>query len=170
MEAKKRRSYYQSSHIDGSAVRKLNTVPEYDREYERIRHQEPRKVKKHKTRRKPAINIFSFLVLVTAIGITLSSAVSYLQAQISVNDLNKSVSAKERQLATLTADNDALLSEINTSLDLKKIFDVAVKDLGMVFPNKSQIVTYERAICEYVRQYDKIPEAKAEDLFAKMFQ
>lgn len=172
MDAKKKRNYYQSSYYDGSAVRKLNTVPEeIRREREEIRPLAPvKKAPKAKPRRNPAINLFTFLMLTAAIGVTLYSAVDYLRVQTEITDLSKAVSASEVQLATLKADNDAALSKINSSLDLEKVFETAVNELGMVFPNKNQVVTYESAISEYIRQYDSVPKANAEELLDKLFR
>lgn len=171
MDAKKKRNYYQpTAYIDGSTVRKLNTVPEIRREREEIRQPQPKKVPKAKPRRKPAIGLFSFVILTAAMGITLYSAVDYLKVLTQITDLSKSISSSEVQLAELTADNDAALSKINASLDLEDIFNKAVNDLGMVFPNKNQVITYEAAVSEYVRQYDTVPEANAEDLLEKLFK
>lgn len=170
MEAKNKRSYYQTSYYDGSAVRKLNTLPETRREPEELRPLKPKKAPKAKPRRNPAINLVTFLMLTVAIGVTLYSAVDYLRVQTAITDLSKAVSASEVELATVTADNDAALSKINTSLDLEKVFDIAVNELGMVFPNNNQVVTYESAISEYVRQYDSVPKANAEELLDKLFK
>lgn len=170
MDAKKRRIYTQSGSYDGNAARQFNIVPEITREEEIIRRERPRQVPKAKPRRNPAINFLTFLTLLVAIGVTLFSAVNYLKVQTQITDLSKSVSAKEIELAQLKADNDAALNKINTSLDLKNVFDVAVSELGMVFPNNNKVVTYESAVSEYVRQYDSVPEANAEELLDKLFK
>lgn len=170
MEEKNKRSYYTTSSYDGSAVRKLNTIPNTRREQDEIRRQEPRKAPKARPRRKPAIGLFTFLVLTAAIGITLYSAVDYLNVQMEITNLGKTVAARELELTKLIANNDATLSEIDTSLDLKQVFDVAVNELGMVFPNNNQVITYESAVSEYVRQYDRVPEADAKELLRQLFQ
>lgn len=170
MEEKNKRSYYSTNYYDGSAVRKLNTLPETRREREEIRRPEPKKVPKAKPRRNPAINLVTFLMLTAAIGVTLYSAVDYLKVQTEITNLSKAVSSSEVELTKLTADNDAALSKIDTSLDLKEVFEIAVNELGMVFPNQNQVVTYESAVSEYVRQYDSVPEAKAEELLDQLFK
>ena len=170
MEAKRKYNYHQRQYVDGSNVRKLNTLPEYGREPERIKQPERRKQHNRQLQIQPAINLVSFLVLAVALSITIYMAIDYVNAQIAVYDLNKTISSTEKELTKLTADNDAKLSEIDTTLDLKKVFETAVNDLGMVFPDHNKIVTYETAVSEYVRQYDKIPEANSEDLFEKLFK
>lgn len=170
MGTNRRREYNQTSYYDGNAVRKLNTVPEIRRETEEIRPVAPKRAPKTRQRRNPAIGFMSFIMLTAAIGVTLSVTVNYIKATTEISDLNKSISATEIELESLTADNNAALSKINASIDLEKVFETAVHDLGMVFPNKNQIVNYETAICEYVRQYDSVPEANAEELLEKLFK
>lgn len=170
MGANRRREYNQTSYYDGNAVRKLNTIPEIRRETEEIRPVTPKRAPKTRQRRNSAISFMSFLMLTAAIGVTLSATVNYIKATTEISDLNKSISATELELDSLTADNDAALSKINSSIDLQKVFETAVNELGMVFPNKNQVVNYETAICEYVRQYDSVPEANAEELLEKLFK
>ena len=43
-------------------------------------------------------------------------------------------------------------------MDLDHIYDVATKELGMVYANKNQILLYDKTESEYVRQYEDVPE------------
>ena len=43
-------------------------------------------------------------------------------------------------------------------MDLDYIYDVATKELGMVYANKDQILLYDKTESEYVRQYEDVPE------------
>ena len=56
------------------------------------------------------------------------------------------------------ADNDALETRINTSIDLDNIYKIATEELGMVYANKDQVRMYNKTESEYVRQYEDIPE------------
>ena len=56
------------------------------------------------------------------------------------------------------AENDALETSINTSIDLNEIYEIATKELGMVYANKDQVLLYDKTESEYVRQYEDIPE------------
>ena len=58
----------------------------------------------------------------------------------------------------LKGDNDALLTRINTSVDLDYVYKVATEELGMVYANKDQVRLYNKTESEYVRQYEDIPE------------
>ena len=57
----------------------------------------------------------------------------------------------------IRSENDALETRINTSIDLDHIYDVAVRELGMVSANRGQIIRYKNTESEYVRQYEDIP-------------
>jgi len=170
MEAKKKRNYNNLSYYDGSAVRKLNVVPQIDQEPEIIRREAPRRAPKPKSKRKPAINFFTFVVMTAAMGITMYSAINYLKVQTEVADLKKSISVTVSETEKLKNDNDAELSRINSEIDLEKIFKTAVNELGMLFPNNNKVVTYESAVNEYVHQYDSIPETNAQDIFDQLFK
>lgn len=169
MSADKRRNYYQTNYYNGSAARKLNTVPQTHREVEEIRPVAPVKVPKTKVRRKPAIGFMMFVTMTGALMMTLYTAVDYVKAQLEVHDLTKAIAASELQLSQMTMENEAALKKINSKIDLEDIFNKATNELGMVFPNNNKVITYKAAVCEYIRQYDSVPEANAEDLLEKLF-
>ena len=39
------------------------------------------------------------------------------------------------------------------------IYDTAVNDLGMIYPGKGQVITYDSKESEYVKQFKDVPEA-----------
>ena len=63
-----------------------------------------------------------------------------------------------KELEFLKSENDALETRINTSLDLDYVYRVATEELGMVYPNKNQVILYNKTESEYVRQYEDIPK------------
>ena len=60
---------------------------------------------------------------------------------------------------TLKENNDVLESDINASIDYDAIYDTAVNELGMVYPEKKQVITYDSKESEYVKQYKDVPES-----------
>ena len=58
----------------------------------------------------------------------------------------------------LKLSNDAAYSKAVSSVDLDKIRDIAINELGMVYANQDQIVTYEKQDKDYVRQYEEVPK------------
>jgi cell division protein FtsL len=160
MEAKRRQ--YQAedsrtSYVDGNTVRKLNAAPERRRE-ERIHEVPvPRRQKHKKTAAFSGINLASLMVLTVATAISVFVCVEYLQLQMKVSSMEKSIVTMEKKLITLTNENDAAYASIDTQIDLDYIYQVAVGELGMVYPNKNEIITYQSNDDGYVRQYEDIP-------------
>ena len=64
----------------------------------------------------------------------------------------------EEKLEKMRTENDALETSINTSIDLNEIYEIATKELGMVYAKKDQVLLYDKTESEYVRQYEDIPE------------
>ena len=80
-----------------------------------------------------------------------------------VNDSGRPVMSNtaevlESEIETLKSENDALETSINTYVDLDHVYEVATKDLGMVYANKDQVILYDKTESEYVRQYEDIPQ------------
>ena len=89
---------------------------------------------------------------------TLYICVSYLKLQSSVTARLNHIESLEESIEKLKGDNDALLTRINTSVDLDYVYKVATEELGMVYANKDQVRLYNKTESEYVRQYEDIPE------------
>ena len=86
------------------------------------------------------------------------TCVSYLQLQSSIAARLNHIEALEASIEKKKADNDALETRINTSIDLDNIYKIATEELGMVYANKDQVRMYNKTESEYVRQYEDIPE------------
>ncbi len=104
------------------------------------------------------MNLFSVLLLTAAVICTLYICVSYLKLQSSVTARLNHIESLEESIEKLKGDNDALLTRINTSVDLDYVYKVATEELGMVYANKDQVRLYNKTESEYVRQYEDIPE------------
>ena len=64
------------------------------------------------------------------------------------------------EIQDLQANNAAYAASLENKYSLNHIYDVATKDLGMVYSQKGQIVYYESANEDYVKQMRDVPEAK----------
>ncbi|MCI8464533.1 MAG: cell division protein FtsL [Lachnospiraceae bacterium] len=98
------------------------------------------------------------MLLAFASALMLAVCVHYLQVRVSVYAKMGSVEVLEEELKTLTDANEAVLSRIEAASDINKIYKIATEELGMVYPEDSQIIRYDRTESEYVQQYEKIPE------------
>ncbi len=160
-------------YIDGNTVRKLQysqAVPErksgYEREYDPVRHRtrkvrsniqmHPSTIRRARTKALQ-MNIGYVGFLSVAAVVSLLICVSYLRLQSQLNAEQRAVAALESQYSELKLNNDAAYSKAVSSVDLNAIRDIAINELGMVYANKDQIVTYETEDKDYVRQYEEIP-------------
>lgn len=164
-----RRQHVQTrTYIDGNTVRKLEAAPDYRREQEKRREQEERRQKeirrhnKHVARRNQEralrMNMGYVLFLTLAAAVTALVSAVYIQLQSDVTGRMRRISALESQVAGLKADNDAALKRISTSIDLDYVKNVAINQLGMVYPEADQIVYYTVEEDDYMNQYSEIPE------------
>lgn len=142
-----------AAYIAGNTARQLN-VPE--REY----FQEERHAVTPRKGQERALPMeLPFVIMLTIAAIcTLYLCVSYLQLQSSITARLDHIEYLEERIETLKADNDALETRINTSVDLDYVYKVATEELGMVYANKNQVRLYNKTESEYVRQYEDIPE------------
>ncbi len=98
------------------------------------------------------------MMLTIAAVCVLFICVNYLHVQSSISTRIHHIEALEQSLETLKAENDALETRINTDIDLNHIYQVATKELGMVYANRNQVLLYDKTESEYVRQYEDIPK------------
>ena len=99
-----------------------------------------------------------FLAVVSVI--TLALCVNYLQLRAKYTNQLEDIASQESELSTLKADNDALYNAVMASVDLDKIKETAINELGMKYPTEDQIETYDTVGDSYVRQYEDVPESK----------
>lgn len=90
---------------------------------------------------------------------------NYLQQQALATSSQKKIAALEGELAELKKENADDLNRIETSVDLEKIRDIAINELGMVYATQDNVVLYKNTNHNYVSQYEDIPQE--DDSFAK---
>jgi len=104
-----------------------------------------------KQRRHFAILGSMAVLVIVALSIVLLKTLSY--NGILIEEVNK----QEVEVEHLIMGNDAREYDINSSVDLNYVIDVATNELGMVRSNVSQIVTYSMKNSEYLQQVAKVP-------------
>ncbi len=155
-----------SSYVGGSAARKLQTaqaVPEADRRRRQQEKEEQRKQEELRRRQIGRANRINFLYTVAVIGVAVvlyAVCWQYLQLQTSVKANAAEISNLQSQITKLTAENDEMELQINAGIDYEQIYETAVNELGMVYPDKRQVVTFDAGISEYVKQYQDVPNAE----------
>ena len=83
----------------------------------------------------------------------------YIQLQSEASTLKSSITALQSDVNDLEADNEEMLQNIETSIDMGQILEYAMNDLGMTYPSEDQIVTYEADASDTLTQYAEISSA-----------
>jgi cell division protein FtsL len=161
MEANRRQNRFQNtgtSYIEGNTVRKLSAAPDIRREERQYEVPSPRRQQYRHPKTLSGINLASLLVLSVAIITTVYVCVDYLRLQTQVSQMDNQIISMEEDLASKTKENDAAYDAVNTAYDLDYVYKVAVEELGMVYPNKNTVITYQGSNDTFVRQYEDIPD------------
>lgn len=154
-----RDKYYKRGYtVDGTAARQLQVVPDYERRQEQVTGPrvvaQPRKAPKLSH----GIDFVSMTLLAVAMAITLYLCYNYLQVQGNIVQLERDVAGLEQELDTLLAENAALEEDLNGQVDWEEVYRTAVGELGMVYPNQNEVITYEATENGHVIQYKDIPD------------
>ena len=174
-----RKKLNSGAYIEGTAVRKLSQYEQAVPEERPGRHHAPEKrqqTPKRKTsqsrpktrqkavaRRRARARAFQmnkgYVTFLSIVAVAcLFICVNYLKLQAQVTESRKQISRMESSYSDLKLSNDAAYSKAVSSVDLDKIRDIAINELGMVYANQDQIVTYEKQDKDYVRQYEEVPK------------
>ena len=161
--SQRRNLYY----TDGSAARKAEYVPNYNRP-ERRRDQRPERAPQRaqaQKRREQADKALAFdlrytVFVVAAVAIMVVACVYMLYMESRINAQQSNINAMTSKLEKLENENTSYEMSLNSMYTLDDIYDVASNELGMVYAKKGQIVYYESASEDYVKQYQDVPSVK----------
>lgn len=158
------RPQMQGYYIEGSAVRKLDTLPE---EYpsKRSREEQRRLAEKKRQRQiarknqEKALRLdFTYTVfLIVSVIVTVAACVVYLNLQNEITRTGEQIASLKSELSTVSNENTAMEERINGAVDLAEVYQKAVGDLGMTAITEEQIHYYSNENQDYVRQYGHIP-------------
>ncbi len=95
--------------------------------------------------------------LIVAAAIFVVLVVTTLSLAVKRNDLDAKLGRMENQLQELREQNDSKEYEINSTVDLDYVVEVATGQLGMVRSQIGQIQTYSSDNSEYTQQLAEIP-------------
>lgn len=149
--------YPQEDYEDGSALRKVQAVPqELPAEFPEEQHVRQRRPgrKARKAQMTPAF-LTGMTILCAA---TVAMLVGFLCLKEKITEQRKSIASLESQINDLKEDNDAYYNKVMASVDLDAIREAAMNRLGMKSADESQIQYYDTDGSSYVRQYQEVPE------------
>lgn len=136
-----------SAYVYGNTAREI----EITRQLEEPRRQPRPQVRKNRER---AHHMSAGYVLFLAAALCTAAfiLVNYIQLQAELTNLTKSVASKESELNSLRIANDEEYNRILNSINLEEIKRIAIGELGMIYAEEGQIITYTNESRDYMRQ------------------
>lgn len=127
----------------------------------RVAPQEERPVTKRRvtaqTKRVLAFSGGYMAFMVLMVSLVVGSCVFMLYMDTKIRTQQNNISALEAELEKIEDDNAAHKLRLNNMYSLDEVYDVATNELGMVYAKKGQIIYYDSANEDYVKQYQDIP-------------
>lgn len=103
------------------------------------------------------MNLGYVLFLMAALCASGFILINYIQMQADMTNKVKAISSLESELNTLKMTNDENYNRITGSIDLEEIKRIAIGELGMVYAQEGQVITYQNEGNDYMR---KVVETK----------
>lgn len=143
-----------NTYIDGNVVRTVETMPgRPDRNRRKATSSYARR-----NREKALRMDMPYVVFLTAASVaTVFVCVNFLKLQAQGITYRQEVAALESQLSNMKLNNDNAYEEAISSVSMEQIKEIAVNDLGMVYAEEGQVITYNSQEGDYIRQYMDIP-------------
>lgn len=113
----------------------------------------PRKRAARANRR--SLALFGVVTAITAAAIALG--VNYLNLRSDLITTTSEINTLQEELNTLTTNNDEKQVDVESNINYQEIYDKAVNEYGMTYPDANNIVEYDGGTLGYIRQYENIP-------------
>ena len=117
--------------------------------------QQVQKNRKKALHMNPAYVAFLTIAAVLALGV----CVWYLQVRAELTSRSENITLLQQQLAQAKEENNTRYNAVVDSINLETVRDKAINEMGMVYANQDQIITYQNPVNDYVKQYEDIPES-----------
>ena len=116
-------------------------------------------LQQERLKEKTSANLFLVFCVTAMMFVMGGLCFHYIQLQTEVNTRIRKIEVEKTRLDKLRQKNDALQNAINTSVNPEEVYEIATKELGMVYPGENQVIEYKKSESEYVRQYENIPKS-----------
>lgn len=149
-----------STYIYGNTVRQAEVLPKR-REWEEAPKRQKKVSRQVQSNRKkalhmnPAYVVFLTIAAVLALGV----CVWYLQVRAELTSRSENITSLQQQLAQTKEENNTRYNAVVDSVNLETVRDRAINEMGMIYANQEQIITYQNPVNDYVKQYENIPES-----------
>lgn len=158
----------QLSYTDGTAARQMYAAPVRrtgapERHVQPNRRQAPqerpqvRRKVTAQTKRSLAFSAGYMMFMTVMVCLVVASCVLMLYMNTKISTQQNNISALEAELEKIEDDNAAHKIRLNNMYTLDDIYNVATNELGMVYAKKGQIIYYDSANEDYVKQYQDVP-------------
>lgn len=153
-------------YVEGSTVRKIEAQPKREYVPERrqktappARRTKPQKRMSAKVDKALAFDMRYTTFVVASVVIMVAACIMMLYMESKIDAQKRNINQMEAELEAIENDNAAFEMSLKNMYTLDEIYDVATNELGMVYAKKGQIVYYESANEDYIKQYQDVPEA-----------
>ena len=148
-----------NTYIDGNVVRHVQAVPQQQPQRERQRQQRRSASVHAKRNREKALRVnMPYVVFLAAASIaTVFVCINFLQLQSQGINYRNEIAALESRLSNMKLANDNAYENAVSSVNMEVVKDIAINQLGMVYANEGQVITYSSQEGDYIRQYGEIP-------------
>lgn len=104
------------------------------------------------------MGFFACAIMVAALVCVLYQGIGYLFVHAATQELDKEITALTNECANLTRTNDEREQMIASSLDINKVYEIAVGQYGMVYPRDNEVIVFNYKNDGYVRQYSAVAD------------
>ena len=146
-----------ASYVYGTSARKVAVKVQPERPVEQTKELS-KQVRQNRSR---ALHMNRGYVVFLAIAafVTLVACTQYLQLQSEITDRSERITALQQELADRKEANTTKYNAVVNSINLEEVRERAMNDLGMVYAQEEQVITYKNPANVSVRQYADIPES-----------
>lgn len=147
-------------YVYGNTVRKAEMpLPRRGQEFEepvrkKKRSPQIRRNRQQALRMNPAYVAFLTVAAVAALGV----CIWYLQVRAELTSRMEHLTALQQELAEVREENTTRHNTVVDSVDLEKVRERALGELGMHYAGTDQMITYPGSSGDYVKQYEDIPK------------
>lgn len=134
--------------------------------YRPQREPDHRRVRRQAEQAAPLVGIrkgmdfFACFVMLAGLAVIAFAVIQYTRVRAKSMELDRELTALNNEYVNLVRMNDEAEQEIARSVDLNRVYEVAVGQYGMVFPKDNEVITIAFANQGYVRQYGDIAAAE----------
>lgn len=97
------------------------------------------------------------MITMAAIVFLITIMIAFLYQSQALTQNMHSISALKEQYEKLVLNNDDLEKQIEADIDYEAIYNQAVNEYGMTYPEKNQVIGFDKGETPYVRQEESVP-------------